>query len=477
MSNNQQNLLRTRARNLFVISSAIIIYLLAGADIEQLAVGALKAPAEYPEVLRAAAVGALIWFWWRYLIVWLSHRKTYRESVLGALHSTQLFQRHLRSSLQTKYADALEQMEIGVSRPLAPQGVITHVYTDKQRRFCATVQQVNFQVEGKGLCATHPPPGQALVVDIPWWLYFRLIVPVAIWQAVRQEEFADVILPHITFLAAMFLVWSALFWVDPAGVFGFLSQNYTQLAPASGSAYESTVRFLSLGRSNVDPPATEEVLQNPVAWIALVVSILVAIFTIRRSRRDYRRKISHDYLTAASRLLEQAFEAFDRARSDEWNNLPKPDRLLWLTVARMLTESERTAQEIKEDSHLTLYNYARDFWRGKLDDLLRPLNNVPLTYFAENADSILGTIGDQRMCISERSLVVVLNFLKWPENKIDPLEGTKGFTDEEINQIGTVRYRAVGDFLEAQNAMASGNDERKDYWRKQWPAAGRKPLT
>lgn len=216
---------------------------------------------------------------------------------------------------------------------------------------------------------------------------------------------------------------------------------------------------------------------NPIAWLALTVSISSVAYTIWRSRRDYLRQTSHDYLTASSRLLEQAFEAFDQARSDKWNNLPKPDRLLWLTVARMLTESERTAQEIKEDSHLTLYNHARDFWRGKLDDLLRPLNSISLTYFAENADSILGTIGDQRMCISERSLVVVLDFMKWPENKVDPLEGTKRFTDEEINQIGTFRYRAVGDFLEAQNAMASGNDERKEYWRKRWPVAERKPPT
>ena len=55
MATDQQNVLRARARNLFIISSAIIVYLLAGADIEHLAVGALKAPAEYPEVLRAAA--------------------------------------------------------------------------------------------------------------------------------------------------------------------------------------------------------------------------------------------------------------------------------------------------------------------------------------------------------------------------------------------------------------------------------------
>ncbi|MCH7893327.1 MAG: hypothetical protein IH907_02300 [Proteobacteria bacterium] len=67
-------------------------------------------------------------------------------------------------------------------------------------------------------------------------------------------------------------------------------------------------------------------------------------------------------------------------------------------------------------------------------------------------------------------MAVVMNFLKWPQNKADPLEGTAELTDEEIEHIRTFRYRAVGDFLDARNAMASDDDARKDYWREQWPA-------
>ena len=100
---------------------------------------------------------------------------------------------------------------------------------------------------------------------------------------------------------------------------------------------------------------------NPVAWLALAVSIVAAAITIWRFKRDYRRQASHDYQTASSRLLEQAFEAFDQKRSKQWNGLPEPDRLLWLTVARMIMESDETAREIREASHRTLYNHARNF--------------------------------------------------------------------------------------------------------------------
>ena len=210
---------------------------------------------------------------------------------------------------------------------------------------------------------------------------------------------------------------------------------------------------------------------NPVAWLALAVSSVLAAVTIWRFRRDYRRQASHDYLTASSRLLEQAFGAFDQARSDEWDGLPEPDRLLWLTVARMLKESDATAQEINEDSHRTLYDHTRNFWRGKLRDLLQPLGSVPLTYFAEDADSIVSTSGSQRMCISPKSLKVVLDFLEWPENKPDPLAGLSGFTAEEIDHIQTFRYKAVGDYLDAYDVMRKEKDDRKDYWREQFREA------
>jgi hypothetical protein len=134
----------------------------------------------------------------------------------------------------------------------------------------------------------------------------------------------------------------------------------------------------------------------------------------------------------------------------------------------MLREAEHTAREINVRSHQTLYEHARTFWRGRLYDLLRPLDKSPLTYFAEDADSILGSSGDQRLPLSDKSLRVVLDFLRWPKEKPDPLEGTASFSDEEIDRMRSFEYAAVANFLEAKDAMLRGEESRKDFWRQEF---------
>lgn len=214
-------------------------------------------------------------------------------------------------------------------------------------------------------------------------------------------------------------------------------------------------------------------MQNAVAWLAFLVSAIVAGFTIWRFRRDIQLQSSQDYLTASTRMLERAYETFKAKRSAEWGGLPEPDRLLWLTVARMLREANNTSREIKVRSHHTLYEHARTFWRGRLYDLLRPLNKAPLTYFAEDADSILGLSGDQRMPVADKSLRVVLDFLRWPKEKPDPLEGTPAFSDQEIDRMRSFEYAAVADYLDAKDAMLRREQSRKDFWRQKFRDAAR----
>ena len=228
--------LRPRARNLFIIASAIIIYLLAGADIDQLAVGALKAPAQYPVVLRAAAVGALIWFWWRYLQIWFQERQVYRTKILGALHDTSIFQHYLIERLRADYPQDLEKMEIKARQgdPIA-EGLV-RVVTDKERRLCVKITQLDFRIADRQVRPIHPSQNLGFEITIPWWLHYSLILPISIWQGFRYEYFADLVLPHIAFIVATFLVISAMFWVDPAGVFGLLPfDGATEIAEPQAS--------------------------------------------------------------------------------------------------------------------------------------------------------------------------------------------------------------------------------------------------
>lgn len=210
---------------------------------------------------------------------------------------------------------------------------------------------------------------------------------------------------------------------------------------------------------------------NPVAWVALVVSAVSVTFTVWKIRRDLRRQNSQDYLAAAQGLLERAFESFEASRDGKWLNLPQPSRLLWLTVARMLKESASTAMEITESSHKVLYQHSSNFWRGKLYDLLAPLEHVSLKYFAENADSIIAVGGNARMPLSENSIRVVLEFVEWPLDRADPLVGVKRYTEAEIERMRAFRYRSVSNYLEAQTVMAGNDEARKKYWRDAWNKA------
>jgi hypothetical protein len=210
---------------------------------------------------------------------------------------------------------------------------------------------------------------------------------------------------------------------------------------------------------------------NPVAWLALLVSLVSAGFTIWKIRRDLTRQSSQDYLTAATRLLEQAYGVFEKSRNGKWLNLPQPSRRLWLTVARMIQESEGAGSEITEPSHKLLYDHARNFWRGQFNDLSQPLERVSLKYFAVDADSILVTSGDTRMSLSEKSLRVILEFLEWPANRQDPIAHASDYTDNEISRMRAFRFRPVADFLEAQQAMLGQDENRQRAWREKWAKA------
>ena len=464
MADDLDILLRTRTRNLFIISSAIIVYLLAGADIGQLAVGTMKVPARFPEVLKWAAVVVLLWFWWRYFIVWLDHRLAFRNEVRVTLRQTSWFQNFLKKKLITDYGDSLEYMETSVSSGQgATRGDIRNIFTAGTKRLQVIVHQVDFYMEMDGIRTAVAREPEGLIVNIPWWRYFGLVPFISVWQALRKDSFGNVVLPHLVAIAAMVLIGLSFKGVDPAGVFGLLDGGQASATSGIVTAVAPNITVIGSGQSWIG-----RVIDDPVALTALLISMLAVGFTIWRGWREIQLRQSQDYLDASTRLLERAFESFEERRSDEWNGLPDPDRLLWLTVARMLRESESTALEITVRSHRALYKQTKNFWRGKIHDLLKSLGKAPLTYFAENADAILGTSGDQRSPISDKSLKVLLHFLEWPKDAPDPLDGTEHFTDEEIDHVATFEYRAVGDYLEAQRAMLRGSDGEKKHWRRKF---------
>jgi len=216
--------------------------------------------------------------------------------------------------------------------------------------------------------------------------------------------------------------------------------------------------------------ANSEVISigDVATWVAVAVAIALGGFSVWQHYRSEALRRSRDYLDAAVRWLEQAYRELEARRSNAWSGLPEPDRLLWLSVARMIREAESTSTKIQEESHRVLYRQARTYWRGKLYDLLAPLTKVPLTYFADSPDKALIQFSGDRAPISPKSLRVIRDFTSWPQGEPDPLAGVGNFDSQEIDHMQSFGWRSAGMYLEALDVMHGDSDSRKEYWRKQW---------
>lgn len=218
----------SRARNLFVVSAAVIAYLFAGANLDQLTALGLRAPASYPVVFRWAASVALVWFWWRYLVAWIDARSRveFRRDFFSSLRQTRMFQRHFLKSIDVDQVADATAKKYGtiVGAPLK----FDRVYVDGERRFSAKIGQISFVNSAK------PPTGYSIHVNdmpnyepieiaVPWWLHYSLGIPYFWWRAVRHEHFANRVLPHVLFIIAIALICCKSLGIEPAGIFGILS--------------------------------------------------------------------------------------------------------------------------------------------------------------------------------------------------------------------------------------------------------------
>lgn len=229
---NVHDKVNSRARNLFVIAFAIIIYLLAGADLDQLTVLGLRAPSRYPIVFSWAAVLALFWFWWRYWIAWMDaeSREVFNVNYREDLRQTDAFQKRLAKLKNVNdLADTLRTQFNGYSlskgKDQIPDPVkLIRSQLDYSKRSAATVSSVTFQNTDhphyEYIVEVAKLPGNASYsIEIPWWLNVQIGTLVFCRRAVRYEGFANQIMPQILALVALILIVCKVTGLDPAGFF------------------------------------------------------------------------------------------------------------------------------------------------------------------------------------------------------------------------------------------------------------------
>jgi hypothetical protein len=178
-----------------------------------------------------------------------------------------------------------------------------------------------------------------------------------------------------------------------------------------------------------------------VTPLIVLAGVLIALITLSV---NHRRVASEEYLENATDLLSKSYEILDTTKDER--GVPKNNRINWLTAARLIRTSESIAELLTEESHKRIWQEKKEYWRGRLRDLIYPnRDGFPQTYFAEKPELMIGWSNDDQEPLSEKSLVVLYRFIQWQIK--DPLSNEDKFSDKEIEEMATFGPKQLGQLL------------------------------
>lgn len=151
---------------------------------------------------------------------------------------------------------------------------------------------------------------------------------------------------------------------------------------------------------------------NVAAACAGALSAFFAFLTIRKSvneRRDDR------LLNYAVQSLERSYLSLvgeDRAIP------PQPNRLAWLTTARLIEDYKKAKLRIRDKVALEELEGHEEHWRHQFYLALAPLEHTSPEFYSIGQGKGKGPIEDV-------SAIVIHAFASWPNDKKDPLDAYK----------------------------------------------------
>lgn len=223
MNEQQLEAIKTAARNVFVIAFGIIVYFLAGVEIAEVTFGGLRAPAKYPEVLRFAAVAGMLWFWWRYYVVWKPFRHNYLQNLEVDIRRHPEFLDFLGQYLRDNHEARYRQFQRALSPPNTWK-LSNNQQFSRFSRYKLTAKTLKIDSGGPSQGYRWPDADTApLVVNIPKWIYWNLYLRLSVVRALSHSDFADFMLPHLVVLTALSFIILSWFGFDASGVFGLLT--------------------------------------------------------------------------------------------------------------------------------------------------------------------------------------------------------------------------------------------------------------
>jgi hypothetical protein len=211
------------------------------------------------------------------------------------------------------------------------------------------------------------------------------------------------------------------------------------LADAALIAWLLTLRAL-------DPIAKTGVADiAPLVVLAgVVTAILAFLFNLRRAR-------SEDVLEAAADLLQKGHDALLSRTGDLTDR-----RHAWLSAARLIATAETLSKDMPEPSHKVIYEQKKEYWRGRLYDLIFPKvpEGLPATFYAEKPEHMIAYSGDVRDPLSEKSLAFLYRFIGWPADRPDSIGKEPIFSDAEIERMRTFGPRGLGNLINDARSFA-----------------------
>lgn len=151
-------------------------------------------------------------------------------------------------------------------------------------------------------------------------------------------------------------------------------------------------------------------LIKELAQLGIFFTIAIAFLTYFSNQKTKR---DEEITKQAILALERAYEIL----TDNGKNIapPSPDRLNWLTTARMLARYEKLKGRLKTDLYKTICEEQEEYWRHRFYLLIKDWNLYPLSYFQEKPSAELGIAPESG--IAPNSAVVIFRFsiLGFPE--------------------------------------------------------------
>lgn len=202
--------------------------------------------------------------------------------------------------------------------------------------------------------------------------------------------------------------------------------------------------LLTAGEAQLLP--TIQTIGSIATAFAATIAFAVYLSTVRRHQKEDSRKASETYMREALSVLEKAYETL----TQQGDNPPANNRLLWLSSARMIVRFQKLREQVTESDHAKVVDENEEYVRLKFSILLRRNTaNFTREYFCAGNNQYDGAN------IHRKSMALIFGFARWKKDIPDPLDA-----------IDDIELFASGALPIDQFGAESYLEDFPEYWAK-----------